>query len=273
MHTIGKLFICAIFLTAGLLACSSQEPPAAPVVAATAIPAPTATPAPVPTATPVPSPTLVPTATPVPELTPTPTLPATESPQSAADDSGRIVPLNLADPEEFLSGLSEAERVCIGAVVNVEQFGMLLAAPDLAQPGELEEVVGCLEDETMLRMAVAGFTMHTGTLSQETSTCVRGGLGEMDLRGMFTASNPEAGMVSGMATFVIGLSCLNDEEWQQVSPALGAGTNERESLDCMVEYFGSPQELAMALQPTSDGPPPAFFQAVQECGMQMPGGP
>ena len=266
----SKLWYCAIFLALlVLLACSSPESTPAPT--AESVPAPT--PAATAESVPAPATTPAPAATPMPTDTPMPT----EEPPKPASGSGTIAPLNMEDPEGFMSELSAAEQSCISANFDPQQLVMLLSGPELTAPEETSELIQCLEHETLLRLFLTGFIGQTGPLSEETSTCVRSGFVGFDIRAVmlatFVDSDEEAAMIGSMASFFLTLSCLNEEEWQIASPSLGLGPDDRESLRCVTEELGGPQGVAAALQTGDAGPPMAFIAAATGCNLQMMGEP
>ena len=172
-----------------------------------------------------------------------------------------------------MSGLSGAEQSCVSEKVDPQRLMALVSAPDLVSPEETTELVQCLEQETLLRLFLTGLIGQTGPLSEETSTCVRAGFADFDIRAVMLAgaveSDEEAAMMGSMAGFLLALSCLNEEEWQAASSSLGLGPNDRESLQCVMEQLGGPEGVAAALQPDGAGPPMAFIGAAMECGLQM----
>ena len=101
---------------------------------------------PAPTEVPTERPTAAPRATPASSPTPAPT----------PTPDGRIAPLQMQDSGAFRSALSEAELACIGE-----------------NPERQTRFFGCLEDETLARVFLAGFVPGPEPLSQETSDCVR----------------------------------------------------------------------------------------------------
>ena len=192
----SKLLHCAILVTAAaLLACSNSAPTPvptnAPAPAATPVPSPTSeskampmsTPTPETMATPDPAPTTAPTATPEPTPTPEP-----EVMPEPAVATGAIAPLRMDDPEAFLAGLSETERSCVSENSDPGALMALLGAPELASPDEAEQLIQCLEDETLMRLFLTGLIGQVGTLSEETSACIRGGFSGFDLRSMMLTS-------------------------------------------------------------------------------------
>ena len=283
----SKLLHCAILVTvAALLACSNSAPPPVPTnksaLMATPVSSPTSEPTAMPMSTPTPetmaapdpAPTTAPTATPEPTPTPEPEV----MPEPAAA-TGAIAPLRMDDTEAFLAGLSDAERSCVSENSGPQALMALLDAPELASPDEAEQLIQCLEDETLMRLFLTGLIGQAGTLSEETSACIRGGFSGFDLRSMMLASaaggDEEAGMAGGMAAFFLTLSCLDEDEWAAAAPALDMAPGDRETLQCVMEALGGPEGVAAALQPAGGGPPTAFFEAAMGCGMPMgasPGG-
>ena len=221
-----------------------------------------------------PTPTPVPTATPAtPTLAPTPTAAPAPTATPPASGSGALAPFSTNDPQAFMSELSDAEQSCLAGNVAPQQVMALLGgAPDLVPPEETAALIQCLEDETLLRLFLTGLIGQTGPLSAETSTCVRSGFANFDLRSVMLAtpaeSNEAAAMAGSMAGFLLTLSCLSEEEWQAVGPTLGMGADDRDGLQCVLAELGGPEGLAAALQPGA-GPPTVFFEASAACGPQM----
>ena len=268
----SKLLHFAVLVTAAaLLACSNS----APTPGTTNTPAPAATPVPSPTpetmAAPDPAPTTAPTETPEPAPTPEPEV----TPEPAAA-TGAIAPLRMDDPEAFLAGLSDAERSCVPENSDPQALMALLGAPELASPDEAEQLIQCLEDETLMRLFLTGLIGKAGTLREETSECIRRGFSGFDLRSMMLTSaaggDEEADMAGGMAAFFLTLSCLDEDEWAAAAPALDMAPGDREALQCVMEALGGPEGVAAALQPAGGGPPAAFFEAAMGCGMPDAGG-
>ena len=276
-----KLLLCIAVIALVLLACSSTETPtseptatAAPAPTATATPAPTATAIPTPAATPTPEPTSVPTAaatqTPEPADTPRP------GPSASTGEQGQLSPIDLEDPEAFLTGLSEAERACLSGNVDSAGVTLLLTSPELAGAEEATTFLECLEQETALRLFLSGFVEPGRPLSAESSACIRDGSGQLDVKAVMLggiSGDDETGMVQGMGLFVLALSCLNEEESQQAVSALGASPEELENLKCVLRELDGPEGMVRALQPEDGGPPIEFFEAVFTCGLSMMGPP
>ena len=253
-----KLLYFAIFISlTTLLACSGPETSSSPTAVAQA-----------PTSASVPAPT----AAPVEEPTPT------DAPLETTPEPGMLAPINLNDPETFMSQLSSAEQSCISENGDPRQLLMLMRGPGPGSPQDAQELIPCLGDETLLRLFLTGLTGQTEPLSAETSTCVRSGFQDFDIATVLLSSSMGPGgeaatMMGSMAGFVLTLSCLNEEEWQMASPRLGLRPEERESLQCVTSQLGGPAGLAAALQPRDGEPPTAYTNAATACGLQMVGAP
>ena len=287
-----KLIYFAIFISlTTLLACSGPEESPSPTAAAQAPaaesildPPPARVETPVETLVedPVPAedlaqaessiPTGDPTTAPVEEPTPT------EEPLETTPEPGMLAPINLNDPEAFMSQLSSAEQSCISETGDPRQLLMLIRGPGPGSPQDAQELIPCLGDETLLRLFLTGLTGQTEPLSAETSTCVRSGFQDFDIATVLLSSSmgpggEAAAMMGSMAGFVLTLSCLNEEEWQMASPLLGLRPDDRESLQCVTSQLGGPAGLAAALQPRDGEPPTAYTNAATACGLQMIGPP
>lgn len=187
----------------------SPEPTATPRPTATpeptATPMPTATPEPtatqIPTSTPEPTATLAPTATTEPSATPVPT--STPEPTVAAQ-AVPLWPLPVTDPLAMASSFSEAELTCLAGVSDLERLLQLFATPEQATAEERIKVLGCLEDETVLRYFLTVVVKATSPLSAESSGCIRTAVEALDLRTMIksgTAGSEQAAMAALLGAF------------------------------------------------------------------------
>ena len=169
-----------------------------------------------------------------------------------------------------MSVLSPDELSCILQNADPQVLQKLLSAPDTATPEEAEGFITCVENEALLTFFLVPFTSQIGALSEETSTCLRGGFEGIDLRalmlGSFASPDDEAAMISGMTGFIVTLSCLNQEEWEMASPALELGPYNPEGLQCVLDKLGGPEGLAAMTSPDA-GPPIALFGAAVECNL------
>ena len=264
----SRLLYSALLLTMiVVLACTGAEPTAEP----TATPVPTSTPAPQPTFTPAPTPTPRPTATPTPTPRPTSTPVPTEVPQQQVPTGESINPLPAGNPQLLLAELSQVELTCIAESGDLQGTLTTLQAPELASPEEIEELLLCLRDGTVLRLFLSGLIGPIGPLSGETSACLRAGFTGVDLRSIMLAgvAGGEEGqvMADSMAAFLLAMSCLNEDEWEIAAPAMGMASSDRETLQCVMRELEGPAGVAAALQPADGGPPLTFFAAAIGCGM------
>ena len=205
-------------------ATAMAEPTAAPTVIAEPTAAPTAmaepTTAPTamaePTAVPEPTDTPTPTATPEPTAMtePTATTEPTAMPEPENEPgAGGIAPLQMDDPVAMMSELSESELACVAGTAETDRLLQLFASPDLASPEEQTQLIGCMEDETVLRLFLTGFIADYGQLSEETSMCIRTAMEGVDLRSVMlagTAGDEQAAMVGGMSALFLTVGCLNE---------------------------------------------------------------
>ena len=241
-----------------IMACSDdgQTPAAQPTAEATTTRAPEATATPTPTATPQPT------------ATATPQADSTEAPLGLA-------PMDLDDPQAFLSALSSREQSCLSAAnLGIAQIMTAMTSTDGSEEGDA--ILDCLDDETVLRMFLNEPLTATGELSDETSACIREGLGGMDLRPMMKSPGAAAGaldaQIIGMAGFLTFTACLNDEEWEAASSALELGPRDKSGTDCLLTELGGPTGVAEALlRPDESGLPRDFIGAAAKCGVGFAG--
>ena len=260
MPSMSQLVLLAFALVSlgAILACSDdgQTPAAQPTAEATSTRAPEATVAPTPTATPQPT--------------------ATTAPQTDRSEAVQgLAPINLDDPQAFLSALSAQERSCLSAGdLGIAQIMTAMTSTDGSAEGDA--ILDCLEDATVLRMFLSEPLAATGELSDETSACIREGLGGMDLRPMMKSPGAAAGAMDariiGMAGFLTFTACLNDEEWEAASSALELGPRDKSGTDCLLAELGGPTGVAEALlRPDESGLPRDFIGAAAKCGVGFAG--
>ncbi len=233
-------------------------------------------PVPVPTAAPLPTPesmtTPAPTAAPLrtPELMPTP---ARSTDQ--AMDSSPIAPLPLDNPMAMAPELSRAELACLTGVADFGKLMQVFSAPEMADQELQAQILGCLEDETVLRMFVTGMLGNAEPLSEESSMCIRGGTAALDLRSMMSAGQEadEAAMIGSKLAMYLTISCLTDKDFEAVGPAMNMTAEDRESLDCAMEQVGGLAFMAAVLGSGNEAGIMSFLGAANACGLPMEGGP
>lgn len=253
-------YFVVLVAAAAILACSDPTP------VPTNTPEPT--PTPVPTNTPEPTPTPVPTNTPALIATPEPTERASQPADRSV--SGGIAPLTMDDPAALAEELSDSELACLAGNAETDQLLKLLASPELASPEQQTQLIECLEEETVLRIFLTGIIGETGTLSEETSACIRAGSEGIGLRSVMLAGiagDEQTAMVGSMSAFFVTVACLNDEEWETAGPAMDMDASDRESLQCVLEELGGPEGLSATLETQGQAGFMALFGAAANCGL------
>ena len=261
-----KLFLTAtitlLVTLATLTACSDATPAPegvpTPTQVSSGTAAPASTDAPVSTQAPTERPTARPASTPTPEPTATPVT------------LGVLAPLQALDTSALLSELSDTELACIGD--NPEKVARSLAGPGSASREEQAEFIGCLEDETVARIFLAGFVPGPEPLSQETSDCVRAAFEVIDPRAVMTAGiegDPGRAMAGSMAAMTVTIACLSDDEWEATGPQVGMGPDEREGMRCLLDQLGGPGEMAEAMTAAGEGDFTDLSGAAEDCGLDM----
>ncbi len=227
------------------------------------------------------APTDTPRPSPTPTVAPTPTEVRTPTPQASAETwTAPLTPLPISDPAWFLASVSDAERNCLAQEVSPEQFAVLANAPELATVEERQALIGCLEQETRLRLFLTPVLTATGPLSEDSSACLRTGFADTDLGEVLLAAtgepgaNPdaEAAMALAMVSFMVSLSCLNEAEFQAAGSTMGIAPEEYENFQCVLEAVGGPEKMAELMNPDAGFPQP-LFEAAFGCQVTMAGPP
>ncbi len=268
------IYFMALVALVALLACGGDDATEAPTstvasqaaTAPTAMAEPTATPEPAPTNTPVPAPTNTPEPTPEP----------TEAPAPPAQESGAIRPLKLDDPLNVAGELSESELACASGVADLGRLLQIFSAPEQADPDELAQLINCMEDETVLRLFITQLVGLDEPLSEEASACIRSGMEGVDARTVILsgmAGDAGAAMAGSMTSFLLVLTCLNDEEFAAAAPALGVPVEEREGMLCLLDEIGGPEQFAAAVFGQDEDAMMALLGASITCGLDTEGGP
>ena len=225
-------------------------------------------PAPAGAATSAPSPvTPEPASTDAPVSTQAPTERLTAAPKATPANSptreainitappGVLAPLQALDSGAMLSELSDTELACIGE-----------------NPERQTRFFGCLEDETVARIFLAGFVPGPRPLSQETSDCVRAGFEVIDPREVMTAGiegDPGRAMAGSMAALSVTIACLNDQEWEATAPQVEMGPSEREGMQCLLEQLGGPRQMAEVMIAAGEGDFADLDKASADCSLDM----
>ena len=185
--------------------------------------------------------------------------------------TGTIRHLRLDDPLAIISGLSTPELTCFSRVTDIDRVSQILSTPGLATPEEDDQLISCLQDETLLRMFLGDLIPASGELSADTSGCVRAQMTEFDLRSV-TLAQREGGealiSLADSSAFVRAMTCLNEEEWQAAAPAVGWGPEE-EGMRCLVDKIGGPKAFAEILASEDESEASNLIGAAIVCEAEM----
>ena len=257
----SKLLVVTVLVAiAALMACSGGDPTRAPTATTAPAPAETLTATPLPTAT----------ATTAPKPTPEPTATTAPEPSAIPEDPGVLAPLQALDSSALLSELSANELACVGD--DPGKLARSLAGPGSAPREDQAKLIGCLDDETVARIFLAGFVPGPEPLSLETSDCVRAAFEVVDPREVMTAGlegDPGRAMAGSMAAFSVTTACLNDEEWAAAASMTGMGPDEREGMQCLLDQLGGPGQMATAMRAAQEGDFTDLAKAGADCGLNM----
>ena len=272
-----------IFLVvlAALLACGEQTP--APGGAVATVPAteegPSSAPSPV-TPEPEPSetPQTVPTetsgpgaaTTPLPANTPAPEATSETTPAPREESPNKaITPLMLDDPQTVTSEISDSELACLGGTSDIGRLSRIFSGIDESTPQELTQILGCLQDEIILRMFLGGVIRDPAPLSLETGACIRDAFQGTDLRSAMLAAtlgNEQNDMI------VVGvfatIACLNDEEWETAATVANVDPDTKEALLCSLEEIVGIEGMTAALEAGDEGKLTALLDAVTGCDLE-----
>ena len=184
-----------------------------------------------------------------------------------------ITPLMMDDPETLASELSESETACLAGTADDERLGRILYGTEESTPEELNAILGCLHDETLLRLLLSGFVQDPAPLSMETSACIRTSFEKIDPRGAMLATalgNEQDKMM--FASIFVTIACLNDEEWETAATVLGVDLGTKAAMMCLLEEMGGTAGLTAALEPGAEESFTALILAVTDCDLEMEGG-
>ena len=234
--------------------------------------------------------TPVPTPQPSPMLVTAPIVAPTQAPTQEAGGAGTdggapmsaepLAPLAAENADALLADVSSSESMCLSDNIPSDRLAVLATTPELATEAEREAFIGCLEHDTRLRLLLTPVLNATGPLSVESSACMRRSYADTDIAALMssvaadagTGPEAEAAMAQGMVTFFVSLSCLNEEEFQTASVAMGLAPGERENFLCVLDQVGGQDALAALLIPSAEFPA-ELFQAAFGCQFQMGGPP
>lgn len=191
-----------------------------------------------------------------------------------------LAPLPISNPDALLASVSEPERTCLSDQVSTDRLRVLATSPETATAEERSTLLGCLEDDTTLRLFLTPVLSATGPLSEESSACLRSGYSGTDLGALMLAASGEPGanpdaesaMAMAMVSFMVSLSCLTEEEFRAAGPSLGVSAEEYENFQCVLREVGGRERMA-ALMQQGDGFPAPLFDAAFACQVEVSGNP
>ena len=189
-------------------------------------------------------------------LTATPAIPRTEETTPTSVLPGVLSPLRLQDLEAT-AGLSDTEITCIGDLP--ETMAQVLAWQGPEARDELRRLIGCLSDETLSRLFLAGLVTGPEPLSLETSDCVRAAFTVIDPQEVMTAGiedDPhwaQRATASSTAVATTVTACLTDKEWERATPGIQKGLQERADQRCLMEALGGPEKMAETMRAVAGG--------------------
>ena len=184
--------------------------------------------------------------------------------------------MQLDDPLKLAGELSGAELACASTVADPGRLMQIFSAPEMASRDEMSQLINCLEDETVLRMFITDLVGLEEPLSEEASVCIRGGLDGVDARTVMLsgmAGDAQAAMAGSMSSFLLVLTCLNDEEFAAAAPALGVPVDEREGMLCLLGELGGPENFIAAFSGQDEEAMLKLFGAAAACDLDMGGAP
>ena len=185
---------------------------------------------------------------------------------------------------DMLAQLPSDEQSCIRDSLSSEEFDLFLSAPldtepDLAGDAFSVEsgsvMLGCLSNDSIVRLFIGGIAMEAGSLSTATVTCMTNTLADIDFQALFA---DEVGLSSGFDSMVGGmlgmLLCLSDEEAERISVGSFFGSDEEgptlADIRCITGFVDLDQlgqaftTIAGAEALTSE-----MLTALTECGIDL----
>ena len=275
-----------LVILAALLACGEQTPTQGGAVATVPATAegPTSLPSPVtPAAEPteilqaVPTETSGPgaTTTPLPANTPAPEATSETTPAPGEESPNKaITPLMLDDPQTVTSEISDSELACLGGTSDIGRLSRIFSGIDESTPQELTQILGCLQDEIILRMFLGGVIRDPAPLSLETGACIRDALEGTDLRSAMLAATLGNGQNDVIVVGVlVTIACLNDEEWETAATVANVDPDTGAALLCRLEEIVGTEGMIAALEAGDEGKLTALLDEATGCELEMEGGP
>ena len=113
-------------------------------------------------------------------------------------------------PQTVTSEISDSELGCLGGTSDIGRLSRIFSGIDESTPQELTRILGCLQDEIILRMLLGGVIRDPAPLSLETGACIRDALEGIDLRSATLAAtlgNEQNDMI--IAGVFVTIACPN----------------------------------------------------------------
>ena len=151
----------------------------------------------------------------------------------------------------------------------------VFTAPATASTEEQTGVIGCLEDQNLVRIFLAQVLAGTGPLSVESSGCINAALGAFDLPKLMiagVAGGEQAAMIGSLSASILASMCLNDDEWEGAAASLGLAPEDRQNLLCVLDALGGPEGFAQTLSAGDEASLGALAGTAVGCGVQIGGG-
>ena len=180
----------------------------------------------------------------------------------------------LDDPQTVASEISDSELACLGGTSDIGRLSRIFSGIDESTPQELTQILGCLQDEIILRMFLGGVIRDPAPLSLETGACIRDALEGIDLRSAMLAAtlrNGQNDMI--VAGIFVTIACLNDEEWETAATVADVDPDTKEALLCRLEEIGGTEGMTAALGGEGEGSLTALLDETTGCDLEAESAP
>ena len=153
------------------------------------------------------------------------------------------------DFENVAPELLDSELACMAGTADTERLIRIFVGQDEPTPEEWTVILGCLQEETLLRMFVGALLEDPEPLSTEASECIRTAFDGIDLLSVWLAgaqgNELDYTFLSGV---FVTIACLDYEEWETAAKALDLNPGEREFTVCLMGEMGRSIGLTAALE-------------------------
>ena len=181
-----------------------------------------------------------------------------------------IVTLNMLDSAALNAGIPQEEQAC------AERHGgpQMLMKGRAGREAEVEQVIRCLSDETLLRMFVSTMAFQEGSLDRETSNCIRTALDRVEIRRIIDSQNPNGpGARQAADTAVMGMiatvSCMTEEEWNRSPMKKKVQESTKSTMACAMDAMGGADGLSETISKIGqEGAAAEMAQATATCKVE-----